>query len=39
MIWGGRMDGVSILRICGRQHDIEEVRGLPVQRQRAHFFE
>ncbi len=39
MIWEGRMDGVSVLRICGRQHDIEEVRILPVQRQQAHFFE
>ncbi len=39
MIWEGQVDGVSILRIRGNQIDIEEVRGLPVQRQRARFFE
>lgn len=39
LIWEGQVDGVSILRIRGRQLDIEDVRGLPVQRQRARFFE
>jgi len=39
MIWEGEVDGVSILRVRGGQADIEEVRGLPVQRQRVQFFE
>jgi hypothetical protein len=39
MIWEGEVDGVSILRIRGGQVDIEDVRGLPVQRQRVQFFE
>jgi len=39
LIWQGQVDGVSILRVRGSQVDVEEVRGLPVQRQRASFFE
>ncbi|MGC8793879.1 MAG: hypothetical protein ACP5U2_10865 [Bryobacteraceae bacterium] len=38
MIWEGQVDGVSILRVRGAQVDIEDVRGLPVQRQRSRFF-
>lgn len=39
LIWEGEVDGVSILRVRGRQLDVEQVRGLPVQRQRVRFFE
>ncbi|MCS7314069.1 MAG: hypothetical protein RMI94_07160 [Bryobacterales bacterium] len=39
MLWEGQVDGVSVLRIRGGQLDVEDVRGLPVQRQRTRFFE
>ncbi|MEK7405054.1 MAG: hypothetical protein AAB225_08100 [Acidobacteriota bacterium] len=39
LVWEGQVDGQSILRVRGNRIDIEDQRGLPVQRQRFRFFE
>ncbi len=39
LVWEGEVDDVSVLRVRGNRIDMEEVSGLPVQRQRFRFFE
>lgn len=39
LIWEGQVDGLSVLKVRGGQVDVEDLRGLPVQRQRARLFE
>lgn len=39
LVWEGQVDGLSLLRVRGNRIDVDDQKGLPVQRQRFRFFE